>query len=121
MYDCEYSKKHIAKKLMELRTIRNLSQSKVADILGVSVLRYGKYETAELSISAAKLFIISRFLEIDINFFYLYDGDDISEPLLQDDEIEILNFYQSVRNYASKGEILSILKKIFSNTDSLTH
>lgn len=114
---------HIARKLWEIRNVRNVSKSKLAEVLGVSEQKYQEYEVGEAHISAAKLFLLSKFFEIDISFFTFDEEEEINRPIIQNDEIEILNFYQSIRDVLSKEEMLAILKSAVAKhrSSDLTH
>ncbi len=68
----------IGKRLRYARLVRGLSQSDLADAIGVRFQQVQKYETGMNRISASKLFLAARVLHVDISHFSINaDGESI--------------------------------------------
>jgi transcriptional regulator with XRE-family HTH domain len=66
------------KKLKEARKYRNLSQKDIADVLGIHVVSYGKYELGKLEINASLLPKIANLERLDVNYYFT-DAMTLSE------------------------------------------
>ena len=63
------------KRLRELRENKELSQSRLAEIIGMSQTGYSKYETGENDIPTAILIKLARFYDTSIDYL-LGETDD---------------------------------------------
>jgi transcriptional regulator with XRE-family HTH domain len=61
---------HIGRRLRERRVSLGMSQSELAEKLGVSFQQVQKYERGTNRVSASRLFDLSRVLDTDMNFFF---------------------------------------------------
>jgi transcriptional regulator with XRE-family HTH domain len=69
---------HVGQRLKNRRTVMGLTQSDVADHLGISFQQVQKYELGRNRISASKLHDIAQLLNVDIGYFF--EGLDKPEP-----------------------------------------
>jgi transcriptional regulator with XRE-family HTH domain len=60
------------------RTLRNVTQTQLADAIGITFQQIQKYEHGTNRISAGKLLQIAQFLDVPVNVFF--DGLDRSKP-----------------------------------------
>jgi len=67
----------VYKRIRDLREDSDLSQTKVAEILGMSQTGYSKYETGENDIPTAVLIKLARFYETSVD--YLLGETEIRE------------------------------------------
>lgn len=58
----------LAKRLKELRSLKNLSQSDLANILSVDRSTYGKYETGDSSPDYEKLIKLADFFGVTVDY-----------------------------------------------------
>ncbi len=65
----------IARKLKLLRTINGVSQAEIAKKMNISFQQFQKYEKGSTKISAARLCIIAKIFDIDLNFFFIETGN----------------------------------------------
>ena len=63
--------KHVGKRLIYLRTIRELSQKDVAADLDISFQQVQKYESGKNRISAGRLWQISQTYKVPIDWFFV--------------------------------------------------
>ena len=68
----------VGARIREGRTGLGLSQTQIADALGISFQQEQKYETGANRVSAGKLFELAQFLNVDIGYFF--DGFDEHSP-----------------------------------------
>jgi len=68
---------NVYKRIRDLREDSDLSQTKVAEILGMSQTGYSKYETGENDIPTAVLIKLARFYETSVD--YLLGETEIRE------------------------------------------
>ena len=68
---------YVYKRIRDLREDRDLKQTQVAKMLGMSQTGYSKYETGENDIPTAILIKLARFYQTSID--YLLEETDIKE------------------------------------------
>lgn len=61
---------HVGARIKLKRTMKGLSQEKLADQLGITFQQVQKYEKASNRIGASRLKEIADFLEVPVGFFY---------------------------------------------------
>ncbi|MDQ1155027.1 helix-turn-helix domain-containing protein [Brevundimonas sp. SORGH_AS_0993] len=62
--------RHVGRRVQEKRLGLGLSQSALANAVGVSFQQVQKYEKGTNRVSASKLFDIAEFMKVDIPFFF---------------------------------------------------
>ncbi|MCM1546437.1 MAG: helix-turn-helix transcriptional regulator [Clostridiales bacterium] len=104
-------------RLLELRTEKELSQRKMAQILNISQGTYNNWENANTQPSIEQLIQLAKFFEVSVD--YLVGNTDatgtlISEKRLSDDEQNVLRLYNALaknEKEAVKTLMASALKK----------
>lgn len=66
---------HVGKCIKEIRDAKNMSQKKLADLVGITFQQLQKYECGLNRVVAGRLYDFSRVLDVPINVFF----DGISE------------------------------------------
>ncbi|MDD4555780.1 MAG: helix-turn-helix transcriptional regulator [Alphaproteobacteria bacterium] len=61
---------HVGNRIRLRRTLLNLSQEKLASLLGLTFQQVQKYERGTNRVGASRLWDIGKVLEVPINFFY---------------------------------------------------
>ncbi|MDD9911422.1 MAG: helix-turn-helix transcriptional regulator [Alphaproteobacteria bacterium] len=61
---------HVGQRLKQQRKLKNISQEKLGEQLGVTFQQIQKYENATNRISASKLYELSQILQTPIQFFF---------------------------------------------------
>jgi transcriptional regulator with XRE-family HTH domain len=73
------------------RLERQVSQTKLADAIGVTFQQVQKYEKGTNRVGASRLTRIANFLEVAVATFFIgAQGDDWSEPDLDDSPVKLL-------------------------------
>jgi len=105
-------------RLKSARIRANLSQSQLAQIIGVSRDLYNKYERTSTRPSYETLIKIARALETPVD--ELLSGLQLPVPALGPDEEELLSLYRSL-NTALRQEALIYLRQLIqrSKVDAL--
>lgn len=69
---------HLGDRLREARLAQGLSQTSLADILGITFQQIQKYEKGKNRISASRLYEIALALQLPITFFF--EGTKLPQP-----------------------------------------
>ncbi len=107
---------YIGKRLKLRRSMLQLSQEDVASLIGVTFQQVQKYECGCTKISASRLFIIAKVLQVDISYFFAglekeipgfdkfqEDVNHVAEdtvkfdPMFDNQTLELVNKYWKVR------------------------
>lgn len=91
----------IKDKLRQLREQRDLSQAKLAEILGVSPAAYSTYEMGTRDISSDKVVKLAKFYNVTTD--YLYGVDDTSSLEIDVAELSIIKKYRTLDGYGKKA------------------
>ena len=78
---------YVGKRLKLRRLMLHMSQDELASMIGVTFQQIQKYESGANRISASRLFVISKILQIDISFFF--DGLERDIPAFVDFENDV--------------------------------
>jgi len=109
---------HVGKRIKEIRTVRGLTQSNVADHLGISFQQLQKYETGANRVSASRMFELSKLLEITPAFFFegLEGQSYESMPPLDIETAKIAAALSSIKNKKLKSRINTLINEIVRST-----
>lgn len=102
--------KIIGQKITELRLSRKLSMKKVSEMLGVSHQQLHKYEKGINRISAGKLFLLSKKLNMNPNYFYNIEYDDLSENCSEIEEL--ISSFLKLKSAEKRRAILNLLGEL---------
>ncbi len=107
--------KKIPQLIKELRRARNISQMKLAEMVGVSYQQIQKYEKGLNRISVERLKQISSALDIPISIFFQPEKTVVSEAMvtygkMTDDEQLLMQLFRKIKSKKTKNAILEILK-----------
>jgi transcriptional regulator with XRE-family HTH domain len=85
---------NIGNRIVELRKAKNLSQSQVADKVGVSYAQIGRYETKGAQPPAEVLKKIASALDSTVDYLVNGDNDDKAKNFLND--AEVIRYFKEV-------------------------
>lgn len=95
----------VGRRLRDRRTLLGLSQSALADSVGLTFQQIQKYERGANKISASRLYQFSCLLDVDIDYFFgtVMSNDDCDEllPVGADDPARMREVLSLVRAYYS--------------------
>lgn len=109
---------HVGKRIKEIRTVRGLTQSNVADHLSISFQQLQKYETGANRVSASRMFELSKLLNITPAFFFegLEGQSYDSMPPLDIETAKIASALSSIKNKKLKSRISTLINEIVRST-----
>jgi transcriptional regulator with XRE-family HTH domain len=106
----------MGRRIRERRHENGLSQTELADKLGVSFQQVQKYEKGANRVSAPRLRIVAEALGVDVKFFY--DGNvnakDVESLLFLDSafSLRILRAYTSIKDQAVQRQFVALVELI---------
>lgn len=68
---------HIGKRVRHRRWLLGMTQTQLADLIGVSFQQVQKYESGKNRVAASTLFAIARVMGTDVNYFLPYPPKDV--------------------------------------------
>jgi transcriptional regulator with XRE-family HTH domain len=68
----------IGQRVRQVRLMRGMSQEKLGEAVGITFQQIQKYENGKNRISAAKLLLFARVLQVTVDDFYGQDGNGVS-------------------------------------------
>ncbi|WAJ26825.1 helix-turn-helix domain-containing protein [Antarcticirhabdus aurantiaca] len=80
----------LATRIREARISKGLTQSALADEIGVTYQQYQKYESGQNRITAARLFRLARALDLPISRFFSLDERGRAPPAVDQDDCLIV-------------------------------
>jgi len=109
---------HVGKKLKEFRLLRGMTQTEVAEGLGISFQQVQKYELGRNRISASKLFEVSRILAIEPGEFFAGFDQITASPLppVDDESAKIASMVARISDTRVRAQIRSFIDSL-STTD----
>ena len=114
-YDLE-----LGKRIRLRRVEMKISQSELADKLGVSFQQVQKYERGVNRVGASRLQKIATALDVPISFFYdaqTRDAKEVDSLLFVDStfSLRLLRAYASVKNQKVQRQFVSLIESIAAN------
>lgn len=107
---------HVGKKLKQLRTLRRLSQTEVAQQLNLSFQQIQKYEIGSNRIAASRLFELAKTLGVSPSYFFegLHDNDNTAPA--QDHGMQIVTALAAIKDDTVKSRIVTFIEDISGRT-----
>ena len=112
---------HVGQRIRDKRNERGMSQTEVANALGVTFQQVQKYERGTNRVGASRLFDLSRILSVPIQYFFaglnnqstpIEKEDDNVIHLMKPDTVELVEAYYKVENPQVRRQILSTIRSI---------
>jgi transcriptional regulator with XRE-family HTH domain len=111
--------RHIAARLRQLRITTGLTQQMLADLIGVTCQQAHKYETGTNRISASRLYLIAKVLEVDPEYFFegLREYAPSQAPLQQRVFLDLARNFRNIRT-PKHQEAICLLTRILANVEN---
>ena len=119
---------YIGQRLKLRRTMLKMSQDELATMVGVTFQQIQKYESGANRISASRLFVFSKILNVDISFFFeglerkvpsveflCNESNKVSEnikefdPMLDTETLQLVNAYWKIQDEERRQKILDFI------------
>lgn len=110
---------HVGQRLKQLRILRGMTQTDVADGLNISFQQVQKYELGRNRISASKLFELSHILKVPPSYFF--DGLEsgaTSPQVLDEEATKIASMLTRIKDDRLRGQIRSFITEIANSQSS---
>ena len=103
------------------RLARGLSQTALANQLGVTFQQVQKYEKGVNRVGAARLQSIATALDVPVTFFYDGDGKarEVESLLFLDSafSLRLLRAYSKIKDQTVQRQLVSLMESIAANED----
>ncbi|MCR5507031.1 MAG: helix-turn-helix domain-containing protein [bacterium] len=119
---------YIGKRLKLRRIMLHMSQDELASMVGVTFQQIQKYESGNTKLSASRLLILAKVLQVDIQYFYDglekevpgidefeasvgYVSEKVIEfdPMRDNETLELVNSYWKLQNPEKRKKILDFI------------
>ncbi len=101
----------IGKTIKKLRKLRGFSQEKIANDLGVSFQQIQKYERGVNRVSASRMYILAKILQVDINDFFIGIDDDSNVLQIDDETIKLVSKFRRIEDPKIRNLIFVLLNE----------
>ncbi len=110
---------HVGGRLKQIRGLRGLSQTNLADTVGLTFQQIQKYENGANRISASRLWEFAEHLNVPISFFYdgLDDARDNIELKVDRMALELVRALQSIKDDEVRRRLYELAKMVSKQTD----
>lgn len=114
---------HVGKRVKEIRTVRGLTQSNVAEHLGISFQQLQKYETGANRVSASRMFELSKLLDVSPSFFFEgLEGEKYETmPPMDMETARIASVLSSITNEKLKSRLNTLISEIARSDSAGVH
>ena len=108
---------HVGKGVRNLRLMRGITQSEIAEKLGLSFQQVQKYETGANRISASKLYMLSGILNIEPCYFFKgLDDEKKSEIIdLDPESARLAALISQIKDKETKNNLRNLIKSMGTN------
>ena len=110
---------HVGGRLKQIRGLRGLSQTNLADSVGLTFQQIQKYENGANRISASRLWEFAERLNVPVSFFYdgLDDSRDNIELEVDRMALELVRALQSIKDDEVRRRLYELAKMVSKHTD----
>lgn len=117
---------HVGQRLRQRRTLLGMTQQKLADAVGIKFQQIQKYESGANRISASRLWVIARALEVPVSHFFeglteeeraIHEGHEDDEGVIapevfhQKETIDLIRAYYNLKE-APRKRLLDLAKTL---------
>lgn len=128
---------HVGLKVRERRTLLGLSQTQLANMLGITFQQVQKYERGKNRISCSRLVDLSSVLDIEIDYFFDNMPDMVlkqsprlrsglneeapeikGNPLVKRETLELVRVYYNITDQKKRQTIVNLCRSMADTDDS---
>ncbi len=108
---------HVGRRARERRTLEGMSQSAVAEKLGLTFQQLQKYERGHNRISASRLYELAQLFGVPVTYFYeeMEAGKDApsrDETLTKRETLELVRAYYAISDPAVRDSIRKLTQAV---------
>jgi transcriptional regulator with XRE-family HTH domain len=120
--------RHVGNRVCMRRKILKMSQTDLAEAVGVTFQQIQKYERGTNRISASRLLQIARFLQVPISFFFedpqrpskanskqVHSSDFVSDFLATNDGLALTKAFMRINEPQLRRDIVRLVQEIVDN------
>ncbi len=119
---------YIGKRLKLRRLMLHMNQDELASMIGVTFQQIQKYESGNTKLSASRLFVLARVLQVDIPFFFEGLEKEVPEfskfeeninsvsdnvvefdPMRDSETLQLVNIYWKLQDPVKRKKILDFI------------
>ncbi|MBO6824981.1 MAG: helix-turn-helix transcriptional regulator [Sneathiella sp.] len=118
---------YVGNRLRKRRTLMGLSQTELAEKVGVTFQQLQKYEQGLNRIGSSRLFTIALALDTDITYFFegirdQENPDPPSEnpkfdPTMTRETLELVRAFERIKDKSTRSMIMEMIKSILNTQD----
>ncbi|MCG8493535.1 MAG: helix-turn-helix domain-containing protein [Sneathiellales bacterium] len=117
---------HVGSRLRKRRAALGLTQTQLAEALGISYQQVQKYETGSNRITAGRLFVIANLLEVDVSFFFneidpMMSSSSLGHGGEHRAAIELVNNFNRIENHQIKTSVCGLVRTLADPKEFLDH
>ena len=107
---------HVGKKLKQLRVLRGMTQTDVANGLNISFQQVQKYELGRNRISASRLFELSGILDVPPSYFFegFDEAADNKNSAIDDEATKIASMVSRIKDDRLRSQIRNFITELAS-------
>ncbi|MFI3242424.1 MAG: helix-turn-helix transcriptional regulator [Alphaproteobacteria bacterium] len=103
---------YVGKQMRLRRQMLNISQEKLAEMLGVTFQQVQKYEKGITRIGASRLYFIAQKLGTEMNYFFPLLNSQIKDPMKDPKITKLALYFKKIKDPQVAKSILELLKNI---------
>lgn len=103
---------HVGKKIKQMRAMRRLSQTDVAQKLNLSFQQIQKYEIGSNRVAASRLYELSKIFGVPTSYFFEGLPEDDSANTNQSLDSQILDAVTSIEDDKVKSRIVTFIEDV---------
>ena len=123
---------HVGNRLRQRRTLLGMSQERLAEAFGVSFQQIQKYERGANRISASRLHLLTRILDVPVTYFFegLPASSEPYEPIVAEDEepermttretLELVRAYYRIGDPAIRQRLIDLTRALSRGEEALS-
>lgn len=118
---------HIGKRLKTLRIEKQISQTQLGNVVGVTFQQVQKYESGMSRISIEYLLAFCRFLDVPLSYFMdglvsprsqESDYQNTTDLLDKRDAVQLIRYFSQIEDRDKRNAILTVAKHLVPETST---
>lgn len=103
---------HVGKRIKQMRALRRLSQTDVAQKLNLSFQQIQKYEIGSNRVAASRLYELSKIFGVPTSYFFEGLAEEMEPTENKDLGLQIVNAVASIEDERVKSRIVTFIEDV---------